>query len=125
VLVVPGFMAGPSTTKFLREVLRRLGYRTYDWGLGFNRGHRPTLTDDLIARIRDIQQRTGSRRISVIGQSVGGVFARELAREMPDDIRSVITLGSPFRGSHRSTHAWRMWELFNRQSADLLSDDAR
>src|SRR6201996_5851041 len=116
VLVLPGFMAGPLSTQFLRNLLRRLGYRVYDWGLGYNVGYRASMKETLPARLHQIRERAGGRRVSLIGWSAGGIYARELARALPDDVRSVITLGSPFRGNHRASTAWRVWRLVNRGS---------
>ena len=114
VLVLPGFLAGPLSTDLLRNVLRTLGYRVYDWGLGYNMGYRPTMRESLPARLHHIRERTGGRRVSIIGWSAGGIYARELARALPDDVRSVITLGSPFRGNHQASTAWKVWQLLNR-----------
>jgi pimeloyl-ACP methyl ester carboxylesterase len=114
VLVLPGFLAGPRSTELLRNVLRRLNYRVYDWGLGYNMGYRPSMKESLPARLHHIRERTGGRRVSLIGWSAGGIYARELARALPDDVRSVITLGSPFRGNHQASTAWRVWQLVNR-----------
>jgi pimeloyl-ACP methyl ester carboxylesterase len=114
VLVMPGFLAGPLSTDLLRNVLRHLDYQVYDWGLGYNMGYRPTMKETLPARLRHIRERTGGRRVSIIGWSAGGIYARELARAFPDDVRSVITLGSPFRGNHQASTAWKVWRLLNR-----------
>jgi pimeloyl-ACP methyl ester carboxylesterase len=127
VLVMPGFLAGPPSTRFLRDVLRRLGYRAHDWGLGTNLGYRPTFKEDLPARLCQLRERYGGQRVSLIGWSAGGIYARELARAYPNDVRFVITLGSPFRGNHRASTAWRLWSLLNRGSdaTDVVSTAAR
>lgn len=126
VLVLPGFLAGARSTQFLRGVLRQLGYHAHDWRLGVNLGYRPSIKEQLPARLHQLRSRHG-RRVSVIGWSAGGIYARELARAFPDDVRSVITLGSPFRGDHRATHAWRMWQLLNRgtSATAAVSEAAR
>jgi hypothetical protein len=116
VLVMPGFLAGPFSTQLLRNVLRRLGYRVYDWGLGYNVGYRARMKETLPARLRHIRDRADGRKVSIIGWSAGGIYARELARAFPDDVRSVITLGSPFRGNHRASTAWKVWQLVNRDA---------
>jgi alpha-beta hydrolase superfamily lysophospholipase len=116
VLVIPGFLAGPGSTQLLRNVLRRLGYRVYDWGLGYNVGYRPSMKETLPARLRYIRERSGGRTVSLIGWSAGGIYARELARAFPGDVRSVITLGSPFRGNHEASTAWQVWRLVNRDA---------
>lgn len=127
VVVLPGFLAGPLSTRALRDVLVRLGYRTYDWGLGRNLGHRPLMVQDLAARVQEIQRRSDGQKVSLIGWSAGGIYAREVAREVPDRIRSVISLGSPFRGNPRATHAAALWDVFNRhpEAAEIMTEEAR
>jgi pimeloyl-ACP methyl ester carboxylesterase len=127
VLVLPGFLAGGPSTQFLRQVLRQLEYRSYDWRLGYNLGLREGMFHRLPARLTDIRARNNGRKVSLIGWSAGGIYARELARACPDDVRSVITLGSPIRGNQQATHAWRMWRLLNRkpQARQVVSEAAR
>src|SRR3954452_19908865 len=127
VLVLPGFLAGAPSTQFLRQALRRLGYRAYDWRLGYNLGIRAGMAEQLPARLTDIRARNDGRKVSLIGWSAGGIFARELARAHPDDVRLVITLGSPIRGNQQATHAWRMWRLLHgkSQARQVVSDAAR
>jgi hypothetical protein len=127
VLVIPGFLAGPLSTDLLRDVLRRLGYRVYDWGLGYNVGYRSSMKEALPERLRHIRERADGRRVSIIGWSAGGIYARELARAFPDEVRSVITLGSPFRGNHEASTAWRVWRLLNRgtDATGALAEAAR
>jgi pimeloyl-ACP methyl ester carboxylesterase len=94
VLVMPGFTAGDESTVVLRRFLSRLGYQPIAWGLGRNNGSFE-LQEQLVRTFYELSSRT-ERRISLIGQSLGGVFARELARQFPDRVRTAITLGSPF-----------------------------
>ena len=126
VLVIPGFLAGPFSTLLLRDMLRRLGYRVYDWGLGYNLGYRPTMNETLPARLHHMRERSDGRKVSIIGWSAGGIYARELTRALPDDVRSVITLGSPFRGNHQASTAWRVWRLVNRgaDATESVSESA-
>jgi len=97
VLVLPGFTAADRSTAQLRWLLRQLGYRTYGWRLGTNLGPTPAVVTGLDDRIRRIRQSNDNQPISVIGWSLGGIFARVMARENPEYFRQVITLGSPFR----------------------------
>jgi hypothetical protein len=113
VLVLPGFLAGASSTRYLRGVLQRLGYAAYDWELGRNYGVRQGMDEAFDRTVRRLSEEHG-RRVSLIGWSAGGIYAREIARRLPDRTRMVITLGSPFRGNHRATHAWRLYSLVNR-----------
>ena len=96
VLVLPGFMASDTSTEPLRKFLTQSGYEAYGWDLGRNTAkveYLDLLLDKLEA-IHDIHR----ERITLIGWSLGGVFARQLAKAKPNLIRQVITLGSPFKG---------------------------
>jgi pimeloyl-ACP methyl ester carboxylesterase len=96
VLVYPGLMASDFSTRALRRLLRDLGYAAHGWRNGRNLGPSPELAEQMVARLQDIRGRYG-RRVSLVGWSLGGIYARELARRFPDDVRQVITLASPFR----------------------------
>ena len=126
VIVLPGFLAGPESTVFLRSHLRRLGYRAHDWRHGRNLGVRPGLTDALEDLLLEIHDRYG-RPVSLVGWSAGGIYAREMARALPDYTRCVITLGSPFRGNPTATRAWRTYNLLNRgdHHENLFTAEAR
>jgi len=95
VLVLPGLLASDSSTAPLRLFLGRLGYDVHGWELGRNRGPTDEVLDRLPAALTALAARTG-KPVSVIGWSLGGIYARELAREHPGLVRQVITLGSPF-----------------------------
>ncbi|HMM95790.1 MAG: alpha/beta hydrolase [Micrococcales bacterium] len=119
VIVLPGFLAGPESTVFLRTHLRRLGYRVHDWRQGRNLGASPELAERLEDLLLEIHDRYG-RRVSLVGWSAGGVYAREMARALPDYTRCVVTLGSPFRHHPVSTRAWAMYRVMNRHNIDLM-----
>jgi len=110
VLVFPGLMASDVSTKPLRRFLTRKGYVTYGWEHGSNLGPREGVLDHCMARVRELRRRH-RRRISLIGWSLGGIYARELAKDFPRDVRQVITLGTPFTGHPKATNAWRLYEL--------------
>ncbi len=116
VLVFPGMGANDFTTRPLRHLLDRLGYVTQAWGQGFNVGPRAGVLGQCAADVRALAQRHG-RPVSLIGWSLGGVYAREIAKELPDDTRGVITLGTPFAGHPRATNAWRIFELLSGRKA--------
>jgi pimeloyl-ACP methyl ester carboxylesterase len=97
VLVLPGFAASDASTEVLRAYLRALGYRTHGWGLGRNVGPGDGLGRLLAGRLLALQRRY-ARRVSLVGWSLGGVYARELAKREPRSVRQVISLGSPFGG---------------------------
>jgi pimeloyl-ACP methyl ester carboxylesterase len=96
VLVMPGLAASDTSTQVLRRFLKRLGYDVHGWGLGRNAGPTAAMLDGIGKRFADLHARDG-KQISLVGWSMGGIFARRLARLNPEDIRQVITLGSPFR----------------------------
>lgn len=116
VLVFPGLAASDITTVPLRRFLEDRGYAAYAWQQGFNLGPREGVVEACTARIRALAERHG-RPISLVGWSLGGVYARELAKELPEHVRSVITLGSPFSGHPRATNAWRVFELLSGKSS--------
>ena len=113
VLVWPGLLASDTSTLPLRRFLRCLGYNTRGWNLGRNRGPTETVLDELPRALADHVARTG-RPVSVVGWSLGGVFAREMARQHPGLVRQVITLGSPFTLKHPShSHAHLPYQHFS------------
>ncbi len=96
VLVLPGFLAGDPSTAPLRSVLQSQGYWVHGWRLGRNLGPTAHIIDGLMERLRVLHDRH-DQPVSLIGWSLGGIYARRLARRFPDVVRQVITLGSPFR----------------------------
>jgi pimeloyl-ACP methyl ester carboxylesterase len=113
VLVLPGLMASDVSTRALRGALRAAGYRVHGWRLGRNIGPTARAMTGMRERLDDLNQRYG-RQVSVIGWSLGGIFARELARGAPTAVRQVVTLGSPFRLAHGSqTRAHRLFNRFS------------
>jgi pimeloyl-ACP methyl ester carboxylesterase len=97
VLVLPGFGGTDQSTVPLRRVLGSLGHDVHGWGLGRNQGPDRELLEAMAARLKDLYRREG-RPVSLVGWSLGGVYARGLARHAPHQVRQVVTLGSPFRG---------------------------
>ncbi len=109
VLVLPGLIAGDSSTWPLRRFLQTLGYAAYPWEQGINRGPRAGLLPRLISRVETLEQTHGTP-VSLIGWSLGGAMARALAFRMPERVRSVITLGSPLNGNGNGSNATRVFE---------------
>ena len=118
VLVIPGLGASDTSTALLRRFLDGLGYITYPWGLGRNMGLTEEGPDLMHQRLQFIFDRHGDK-VSVIGQSLGGVFAREIARLDPAMVRQVITLGSPFTGHPLASTGTHLYEWL---SGDNLED---
>jgi pimeloyl-ACP methyl ester carboxylesterase len=106
-LVIPGFVATDRTTMELRRAFASAGFRTHPWSLGLNRGARADTLERLERRLLEIG---GGEPVLVVGWSLGGLFARELARHRPDLVSAVVTLGSPFSGDVRGNNVWRFYE---------------
>jgi pimeloyl-ACP methyl ester carboxylesterase len=123
IMVLPGLAASDLSTAPMRAFLRDRGYAAHGWELGRNLGLKPGLHGSTFDRLRDLRRRYG-RKVSLIGWSLGGIFARELAKQAPDDVRQVITLASPFKGSPRATHAWWVYELLAGHSIEEASAEA-
>ena len=114
VLVLPGLTTSDRSTVALRRFLKSKGYPVHGWNMGLNLGPRPGVEDgliDLVTRLNDEYE----RKISIIGWSLGGIYARQLGKLMPERIRQVISMGSPFGGSPRATNAWRVYEMASGQ----------
>lgn len=117
VLVLPGLITGDESTLLLRRYLRAKGYDAQGWGLGRNYGPRRGVEEGMGNLLQQAVQRSG-RSVSLVGWSLGGVYARLLAARFPHDVRNVITLGSPFTGTVHATHAWRVYEAVSGQKAE-------
>ena len=106
-MVIPGFVANDRTTLGLQRALAAAGYRVTGWGLGMNKG----ATADMLERMaRQIEAFGGGSKVTLVGWSLGGVFAREVAKVRPDLVAKIVTMGSPFSGDPRSNNVWRLYE---------------
>lgn len=119
VLVLPGFLASDRSTAALRAVLGDLGYQAHGWGFGRNTRVDLRRVKQMEQLVKELRHRTG-RKVSLIGWSLGGIFARELAKLDPGSVRQVITLGSPIRDDRRHTNASGLFELVNGKEPELL-----
>lgn len=108
VVVLPGFGASDRSTEPMRRFLRERGYTPYGWGLGTNAGPSADRLAACTGLVRDTAGRHGTKA-SLVGWSLGGVYARELAKALTPQVRCVITLGSPFAGDPRSTSVARLY----------------
>lgn len=108
VLVLPGFLTSDISTEFLRGYLRGLGYDAVGWELGRNLGGLYRMREGLRGKLR--QAARHGRRVSVIGWSLGGVYARDLALAHPELIRGIITLGSPFSRDLRANNVGTLYD---------------
>jgi pimeloyl-ACP methyl ester carboxylesterase len=119
VLALPGFLAGDLSMAPMRRYLTELGYDAHAWQMGRNLGGITRMREGLRDRLAAIHADTG-RKVSVIGWSLGGVYARDLALNAPDMVRYVVTLGSPFANDVRATNATRLYEAL---SGEVVGDD--
>lgn len=113
VMVLPGFMGGDGYSSAFRRFLEKLGYTAHGWGLGRNLGPKEGVLEGLEARIVELND-LYDEPVSLVGHSLGGIFAREIAREFPEKVRQVISLGSPF-GEGRMTGSFpaRLFSAMN------------
>ncbi len=110
VLVLPGFLADDRSTRVLRGYLSTLGYKASAWGQGRNIGPTPDILDGMERRLVQLAECAGTP-VSIVGWSLGGMFARALGRDHPEHIRQIVTLGSPFRSDGPiGSHATRSFE---------------
>jgi hypothetical protein len=117
VLVLPGLVASDVSTRPLRAFLRGRGYAVSGWRQGRNLGLRHGVQDAMVDLLQELND-THGRKVSLVGWSLGGLYARQLAKMMPERVRTVITLGSPFAAGPKATNAWRVYELASGRSAD-------
>ncbi|HEY0627291.1 MAG TPA: alpha/beta hydrolase [Allosphingosinicella sp.] len=108
VMVLPGFLASDHTTLGLQRALGAEGYRVTGWGMGLNKGARPDTIDRLVERVESF---CGERPVTLVGWSLGGLYAREVAKARPELVNKVVTLGSPFAGDPRANNVWRLYEM--------------
>jgi dienelactone hydrolase len=117
VLALPGFLASDLSMAPMRRYLSELGYDTYAWRMGRNTGGIARMRAALRDRLAEIHAASG-RKVSVVGWSLGGVYARDLALQAPDMVRSVVTLGSPFANDVRATNATRLYEALSGEGVE-------
>lgn len=121
VVVFPGLGGAPFTTSHLRAFLRDCGFEARCWGRGVNTGPEGDF-DDWLGRLEDdvcaLHQSSG-RKVSLVGWSLGGIYARELAKRRPQCVRQVITLGTPFAAMRGATHAEALYRLLNGDTSQL------
>jgi len=123
VMILPGFATHPVRMRYLARLLESAGHRTKRWGLGFNWGPDEERFEALEARLADLHARHG-RPVVLLGWSLGGLFARELAKRQPHAVAKVITMGAPFSGSPRANNVWRAYQFITGHSVDAPPIDA-
>lgn len=117
VLIIPGFASSAGRMRYLAQQLERAGHTTKRWGLGRNWGVSEKTFAHLEQRLLDLSERSGGK-VVLLGWSLGGLFARELAQRHPQAVAKVITMGSPFSGSPRANNVWRVYQFIAGHSVD-------
>jgi len=117
VVLAPGYGAGDASMFALFRYLRWLGYDVHHWGLGRNRGKVEKYVAELTERVRRLRSGREGAAVTLIGWSLGGVVMREIARENPELVREVITLGTPIIGGPKYTRVAKIFA--GRENIDL------
>ncbi|HYG48589.1 MAG TPA: alpha/beta hydrolase [Allosphingosinicella sp.] len=117
VMVIPAFLANDVPTIQLRRTLRACGFEAYGWRQGLNLGARRSKFERLLRRIDIIAAETRGP-VALVGWSLGGLYARELAKRRAKSVSMVVTLGTPFSQSLRSNNAWKLYEALNDHDVD-------
>jgi pimeloyl-ACP methyl ester carboxylesterase len=119
VVVLPGFIASGFSTRPLRTFLHHKGYNSHCWKQGRNLGLSHQLEGRMLDRLAAIHRRY-SRKVSLVGWSLGGVYSRWLANHAPELVRMVITLGSPFTDNPKANHSWQLFETLSGQRIEEI-----
>ena len=117
VMLLPGFGAHPMRMRRMLKVLEHAGHSVHEWGLGFNLGPTPENFAFLLARVSQLARQHGEP-VALVGWSLGGLFAREIARCQPHTVSKVITLGTPFSGDPHANNAWRAYHFVTGHPVD-------
>ena len=121
VMVIPGLGTADGSTHYIRNFIEGLGYEPHSWGMGRNLGPRrgfDNMLEQLVKNLTVIYEGAGNTPVSLIGWSLGGIYAREIAKRAPHMVRQVITLGTPFKGDISSgTNATALYELLSRDKS--------
>ena len=124
VVVFPAFLAHEIVCTRLLRTLRLAGYDACSWGMGVNKGLREGMLEemiDLVSRAYD----HSDRKVALVGWSLGGIYAREIAKAIPEKVERVVTMASPFSGDARANNVWRIYERVAGHPVDAPPIDAR
>lgn len=109
IILMPGFGTGPSRMRYMARQFEKAGHRTKRWGRGINWGVSADRMERLENRLLNVAERY-EQSVVLVGWSLGGLYARELAKRHPICVHKVITMGSPFSGSPRANNVWRVYQ---------------
>jgi len=124
VILLPGFATHPQRMRYMAEQLEGIGHTVKRWGLGFNFGPTEENFELLSHRVEDVRERYGQNMV-LVGWSLGGIFAREIAKRHPDLVDKVVTMGSPFSHTPYSNNVWRIYQLVTGHSVASPPVEAR
>lgn len=124
VILLPGFATNPLRMRYLAKQLERAGHKVKRWKLGYNYGPSPEKFERLSKRVCEVHARYG-QKVYLIGWSLGGIFAREMAKRHPDSVAKVITMGSPFSHTPYSNNGWRLYQLVTGHSVEAPPVEAQ
>ena len=96
-------------------------FEPFTWNLGRNLGGVYSMRKKLRQRLLEVRAETG-RKVSIVGWSLGGVYARDLSLALPNDVRYCITLGSPFTSDLSATNAGHLYERLSGESLATVTD---
>lgn len=116
-LLIPGLLASEHRMDPMRLILNAAGYDAHGWGMGRNFGPRTDSLEQIDRRVDEIRGSTNAP-VTLIGWSLGGLFAREYAKFAKEKVGGVVTLGTPFSGDSRANHAWRIYQFVSGFSVD-------
>ncbi len=116
VLVFPGLATSDITTLMLRSFLRQRGWDSHGWNQGLNLGLRKGVLAAALAQVHALCETSG-RKVSLVGWSLGGIYARELAKMAPEAVRTAISLGSPVMPAPQASNVRRLYELVSGKEA--------
>lgn len=117
ILLIPGLLASERRMQPLRAVLAMAGYDAHDWAMGRNFGPKLDTLEQIDRRVDTIRRESG-RPVTLIGWSLGGLFAREYAKYATEKVEGVVTMGTPFSGDPRANYAWRLYQLVSGHAVD-------
>ncbi|ANK13973.1 hypothetical protein A9D12_00780 [Erythrobacter neustonensis] len=117
VMLLPGFGAHPMRMRYLARQMEAAGHTAKRWGLGFNWGPTQQNFDAVEERLLQLHARHG-RKVVLVGWSLGGLYAREIAKRQPHAVAKVVSMGSPFSGSPRANNVWRAYQFITGHSVD-------
>ena len=124
VILLPGFATHPLRMRHMAEALEGIGHTVKRWGLGFNMGASQESFELLSRRLLEVRDRYGEN-VALVGWSLGGIFAREIAKKHPGMVDKVVTLGSPFSHTPYSNNAWRIYQTVTGHSVSRPPVEAR